>query len=56
MSELSKYRKPLNAEALFQTVHDDFSNISDFPQGNIKISIADALMWELVWGRAKLTI
>jgi len=44
MSELSRYRKHLNADALFQTVHDDFSNISDFRQGNIKISIADALM------------
>ena len=37
-------RKHLNADALFRGIHTDFSKVSDFRQGDIKISIADALM------------
>ena len=44
MSELSKLRKHLNADALFKALHDDFSNVSDFRQGVPDISMADALM------------
>ena len=44
MSESSKLRKHLNADALFKALHDDFSNVSDFRQGIPEISMADALM------------
>lgn len=44
MSESSKLRKHLNADALFKALHDDFSNVSDFRQGVSDISMADALM------------
>ncbi|RZB36402.1 MAG: hypothetical protein SRB2_02227 [Desulfobacteraceae bacterium Eth-SRB2] len=44
MSESSKLRKHLNADALFKALHDDFSNVSDFRQGVPEISMADALM------------
>ncbi len=44
MSESSKLRKHLDADALFKALHDDFSNVSDFRQGDITISLADALM------------
>ncbi len=44
MSESSKLRKHLNADALFKALHDDFSNVSDFRQGVSEISMADALM------------
>ncbi|MEA2061947.1 MAG: hypothetical protein U9P10_15910 [Thermodesulfobacteriota bacterium] len=39
-----KLRKHLNADALFKELHDDFSKVSDFRQGDVKISMADALM------------
>ena len=44
MSESSKLRKHLNADALFKALYDDFSNVSDFRQGIPEISMADALM------------
>lgn len=44
MPESSKLRKHLNADALFKALHDDFSNVSDFRQGDPDISMADALM------------
>jgi len=44
MSESSKLRKHLNADALFKALHGDFSNVSDFRQGVPEISMADALM------------
>jgi len=44
MSESSRLRKHLNADALFKALHNDFLNVSDFRQGNIEISMADALM------------
>ena len=37
-------RKHLNADALFRALHKDFSKIPDFRQGDIKISMTDALM------------
>jgi len=37
-------RKHLNADALFKCVYNDFSQITDFRQGNSKISIEDTLM------------
>lgn len=37
-------RKHLNADALFRGIHKDFSKVSDFRQGDIDISMADALM------------
>ena len=37
-------RKHLNADALFNSLRNDFSKISDFRQGDIEISMADALM------------
>jgi len=37
-------RKHLNADALFRDIHSNFSKVSDFRQGHIKISMADALM------------
>jgi hypothetical protein len=37
-------RKHHNADALFNGPHNDFSKISDFRQGDIEISMADALM------------
>jgi len=40
----TKLRKHLNADALFKKLHDDFSKVSDFRQGDVKISMADALM------------
>ena len=39
-----KIRKHLNADALFQKVHDDFECVPDTRKGEIKIEIADALM------------
>jgi len=44
MSESSRLRKHLNADALFKALHNDFLNVSDFRQGNIEVSMADALM------------
>ena len=44
MSQLLKTRKHLNADALFRALHKDFSKVSDFRQGDIKISMTDALM------------
>jgi len=44
MSESSKLRKHLNADALFKALHEDFSNVSDFRQDVSEISMADALM------------
>ena len=37
-------RKHLNADALFKAFHTDFSKVADFRQGDVKISMADALM------------
>ncbi len=37
-------RKHLNADALFRALHTDFSKVSDFRPGGVKISMADALM------------
>jgi len=37
-------RKHLNADALFKHLHLDFSKVSDCREGNIDISMADALM------------
>ena len=37
-------RKHLNADALFSDIYTDFSKVSDPRQGNITISLADALM------------
>ena len=37
-------RKHLNADALFRALHTDFSKIADFRQGDVKISMTDALM------------
>ncbi len=37
-------RKHLNADALFRALHTDFSKVSDFRPGDVKISMADALM------------
>ena len=37
-------RKHLNADALFNRLHVDFSKVSDCREGNIDISMADALM------------
>jgi len=37
-------RKHLNADALFRALHKDFSKVPDFRQGDIKISMTDALM------------
>jgi len=37
-------RKHLNADALFKGIHKDFSKVSDFRQGDIDISMGDALM------------
>ncbi len=37
-------RKHLNADALFKRLHIDFSKVSDCREGNIDISMADALM------------
>ena len=37
-------RKHLNADALFKRLHNDFSRVSDCREGDIDISIADALM------------
>ena len=37
-------RKHLNADALFRGIYNDFSKVSDTRQGDIAISIADALM------------
>ncbi len=39
-----KIRKHLNADALFQTIHDDFECVADIRKGDIKIKMADALM------------
>ncbi len=39
-----KSRKHLNADALFKRLHNDFSGVSDFRDGDIDISMADALM------------
>ncbi len=39
-----KMRKHLNADTLFQTMHDDFKNVPDTRKGETKIEIADALM------------
>ena len=37
-------RKHLNADALFSGIYTDFSKVSDPRQGDITISLADALM------------
>jgi len=37
-------RKHLNADALFRALHTDFSKVADFRQGDVKISMTDALM------------
>ena len=39
-----RLRKHLNADALFRGIYADFLKVSDFRQGDIKISLADALM------------
>ena len=39
-----RIRKHLNADALFKALHEDFSKVSDWRQGDIEISMADALM------------
>ena len=39
-----KSRKHLNADALFNRLHRDFSRVSDCREDNIDISMADALM------------
>ncbi len=39
-----KIRKHLNADALFQTIHDDFDCVPDTRKGKSKIEISDALM------------
>ena len=39
-----KSRKHLNADALFNRLHKDFSKVSDCREGDIDISMADALM------------
>jgi hypothetical protein len=39
-----KLRKHLNADVLFKKLHDEFAKVSDFRQGDVKISMADALM------------
>ena len=39
-----KSRKHLNADALLKRLHKDFLRVSDFREGDIDISIADALM------------
>ena len=39
-----KFRKHLNADALFNRLHRDFSRVSDCRKGDIDISMADALM------------
>jgi hypothetical protein len=44
MPESPQLRKHLNADALFKALHDDFSKVSDWRQGDIEISMADALM------------
>ena len=35
-------RKHLNADALFMVLYNDFSKVSDYREGDINISIADA--------------
>ena len=37
-------RKHLNADVLFRSLYKDLAKVSDFRQGNIDISMADALM------------
>ena len=37
-------RKHLNADSLFRALHTDFSKVADFRQGDVKISMTDALM------------
>ena len=37
-------RKHLNADTLFRALHTDFSKVTDFRQGDVKISMTDALM------------
>jgi len=44
MSKSPRLRKHLNADALFKALHGDLSKVSDPRQGNIDISMADALM------------
>jgi hypothetical protein len=44
MPESPRLRKHLNADALFKALHDDLSKVSDSRQGDIDISMADALM------------
>ena len=39
-----KSRKHLNADALFKRLHEEFSRVLDCREGDIDISIADALM------------
>ncbi len=39
-----KSRKYLNADAMIKRLHEEFSRISDCREGNIDISISDALM------------
>ena len=39
-----KYRKHLNADAMFKRLHEEFSRVSDCRKGHINVSIADALM------------
>lgn len=42
--EKIKMRKHLNADALFHSIRSGFENIQDHRQGNVKISLTDALM------------
>ena len=44
MSKSPRLRKHLNADALFKALHDDLSKVSDSRQGDIDISLADAMM------------
>ena len=44
MSNCPRLRKHLNADALFKALHDDLSKVSDSRQGDIDISLADAMM------------
>ncbi|UCD32468.1 MAG: transposase [Desulfobacterales bacterium] len=44
MPKSPRIRKDLNADALFKALHDDFSKLPDWRQGDIGISMADALM------------
>ena len=43
LSEI-KIRKHLNADALFRSAYEDFWHVPDHRTGDIKISMADALM------------